>query len=160
MQNINIYRWNIDHFDTLMDLQKELINYMNQKYDQDITINYYELDETKQLYKNYLTESRSLVLFVKDVSSNEIIWHLNGYLYPYLSKFRGGIWSYLDSVYIRDSYRSQGIWKELMKQFTLRSKEQWCDHMRLLVDIKNTEAVELYKELNLSAGYAFMDWKI
>ncbi len=47
MQNINIYRWNIDHFDALMDLQKEFINYMNQKYDQDITINYYELDETK-----------------------------------------------------------------------------------------------------------------
>lgn len=160
-ENIHIYKWDISQLDTLIDLEKEFTTTVNNKYDDELKIDYFDLEDTHTLFKNYLTEDRSLVLFAEDTNTNEIVWFLNGYTNPFLSKVKQGIWSYLDGIYIKDTYRSKGIWKELVWQFVKRSKDNWCDHIRLLVDAKNEQAIRLYKQfLHMSPEYIYMEWKI
>jgi ribosomal protein S18 acetylase RimI-like enzyme len=76
------------------------------------------------------------------------------------SDWRNGTMWWIQSVYVSEDFRRQGIYTSLYENLiNLAKKDEDCCGIRLYVEKQNTRAIETYAKLGMhNAGYEIMEF--
>lgn len=124
----------------------------------------YETEEVAPLYKEWTgkdmnydllpllntffigaREENNLIGLVHLVIVNDPFWNL--------------IWGRIDTIYVKEGYRRQGIGRELIKVTIQQATLFGCSFIRLDTEYGNDIAQAFYKSLGFTKDYSYC-WKI
>ncbi len=147
-----------EDFEDYYKLQKEFIGYMNYINKSEFCIKLIKNDLKKNFLRAIKKRNRILVIIEE---KNMIIGFIDGMII----KFKNTGWKYkfatighLNDVFIQESYRRKGYFKEALNQLLLMFKQKKIKYCNLMVDVENQDAINSYQKLGFKIGNYKM-WK-
>jgi GNAT superfamily N-acetyltransferase len=101
-----------------------------------------------------ITNDRHQELTVVELNQ-EVIATFQLSFIPYLT-YKGGVRAQLEAVRVKDSYRGQGIGRQLVQYAIQRAKEKGAHLLQLTTDKKRPEAKRFYESLGFVASHEGM----
>lgn len=94
------------------------------------------------------TNDKDAILLVADVD-NKIVGYIYGYVHSD-NKIKIELESYIESLFVEEEYRNQGIGQELLNRFIEESKDRGVKYIFIENKVGNETAQFLYKKLNFN----------
>ena len=132
MSHFVIREANTNDFESIFHLQKEFAQF--QKTPDRLTITIAQMKEEKDLFH----------CLVAEVQSGAIAGFVT--YFPAYYSWSGKAF-YIDDLYVTQSFRKQGIGKQLLQSVIHKAKENGCKKVRWQVSGWNTAAIGFYKSI-------------
>ena len=128
-------------------IKKEDIKEYSKIIGENISIN------NKQIEKEFngLLNSKDNLILIAEIKG-KLIGYLTG-------TFIKNVWQhsgYIDDVFVEDNYKRKGIATRLIKEFFVHLKDKKIKKCRLGVNLKNKNAIDLYKKV----GFEFYSYEM
>ncbi len=132
MKNINIRKSFEKDFDWILSLIKELASFEN--YEHLVTNSVEQMNEEKETFNCFVAENEKW----------EIVW-IAIYFFAYFS----WVWKslYVDDIVVKEEYRWQKIWSNLVKEIFKIAKKENCKRLRWQVLDWNEKAINFYEKI-------------
>ncbi len=135
-----------DDTQRISELWLEMVNYHQQFDDMMFNASEQGAEFYQQSISNRLNDTNMRVL-VAEVDG-EVIGYVLGMIADIMAEvflpIRSG---FLADIYVKDSYRHQGIGKELVERLVLWFQSENIDYFEWHVSSKNTDAIEFWKSI-------------
>lgn len=138
---------------TLNDLQfiqqlgHELLEYERTNFDSTLDTNWPYSEAGLEKYRQAISTKYTLIAF----DSNKPVGYLIGSLHhPPIDSARHLAFGRIENIFVRTESRSKGIGQKLFEIFRNHCKSQGINRLEVLVNSKNTTALNFYKKINFT----------
>ena len=144
MKEISIRKATSSDLNSIQGLNHELCSKENREFDPTIDPNYPLSQKGEDYLKLRLVSDDSFVLVAE--KGTEIIGYLIGALIAPMDYRTITILAEAENMYIKDTFRSQGIGGKLVALFEDWCKERKVQRIRYVASANNVEAIKFYKK--------------
>jgi len=154
-KTFTIRRAKIEDLDEILRLNFELFKKENKEYDPGLNLDW-TYGPGKKIFSDSVKSDDNFVAVA--VNNNKIVGYLRGSLFRL--SWKNGCGAELDSMFVEEKYRNQGIGKQLGLEFIEWCKQKKIDYIAVRASEKNKAGMDFYKQIGFKDYDIVLEMKL